>query len=182
MIKNLRLLVIALSLIFSISAFASPSITSLTPNTGAVGTSVTVAGSGFGSSQGTSTIKFNGTTATVTSWAQTSIAATVPAGATTGSVVVTVSGVASNGVTFTVTAAPSITSLTPNTGAIGSSVVIAGSNFGPSQGTGTVKFNGTTATSITSREATSITAVLPTAATTDQVVVTAAGGPTKRRG
>jgi regulation of enolase protein 1 (concanavalin A-like superfamily) len=46
---------------------------------------------------------FNGTATTPTSWNATSITAPVPAGATTGNVVVTVSGVPSNGVSFTVT-------------------------------------------------------------------------------
>src|SRR6266436_992056 len=108
--------------------------------------------------------------------AASSITATVPTGATTGNVIVTVSGKASNGVTFTVTAAPSITLLTPNTGAVGSSIVIAGSNFGPSQGNGNVKFNGVSATTITSWGASSITATVPSGATTGNVVVTAAGG------
>ena len=45
---------------------------------------------------------FHGTTAATTSWSATSITATVPAGATTGNVVVTVGGVGSNGVAFTV--------------------------------------------------------------------------------
>jgi RHS repeat-associated protein len=159
-----------------IARAAAPHITSLTPNTGAVGSSIVIAGSNFGSTKGSSTVKFNGTTATTTSWGASSITATVPTGATTGNVVVTVSGSASNGVTFTVTAAPSITSLTPNTGAVGSSIVIAGSNFGPSQGNGNVKFNGTSATTITSWGASSITATVPSGATTGNVVVTAAGG------
>jgi uncharacterized protein (TIGR03437 family) len=50
-------------------------------------------------------VTFNGISALVTSWSATSITATVPSGATTGSVVVTVSGVQSNGLTFTLTAA-----------------------------------------------------------------------------
>src|SRR5207253_2133436 len=98
-------------------------------------------------------------------------------GAAAGNVVVVVAGgVASAGVTFTVTGAPSITSLTPNTGAVGSSIVIAGSNFGPSVGNGNVTFNGTSATTITSWGASSITATVPSGATTGNVVVTAAGG------
>src|SRR5216683_7914026 len=80
-----------------------PSITSLNPTSGLVGTSVTIAGANFGATQGTSTVKFNGTTATPTNWSATSIVVQVPAGATSGTVVVTVGGVASNGVSFTVT-------------------------------------------------------------------------------
>ncbi len=155
---------------------SAPSITSLTPSTGAVGSSITIAGSNFGGTQGNGGVKFNGTAATITSWGASSIVAVVPAGATTGNVVVTAAGgVASAGKSFTVTSAPSITSLTPNTGAVGSSVTIAGSNFGGSQGNGNVKFNGTTAT-ITSWGASSIVAIVPTGATTGNVVVTAAGG------
>ena len=45
---------------------------------------------------------FNGTAATPTNWTVTSIIVPVPSGATTGNVVVTVGGVASNGVSFTV--------------------------------------------------------------------------------
>lgn len=87
-----------------VSNASAPSITSLTPNSGPIGTSVTIAGSNFGSSQSTSTVTFNGTAATPTSWSKSSIVVPVPTGATTGSVAVTVAGVASNGMTFTVTA------------------------------------------------------------------------------
>jgi galactose oxidase-like protein/IPT/TIG domain-containing protein/PKD domain-containing protein len=80
----------------------APSITSLNPTSGPVGTSVTITGTNFGS---TGTVTFGVTTATVTSWNATSIATSVPTGVPTGNVnvVVTVNGVASNGVTFTVT-------------------------------------------------------------------------------
>src|SRR5262249_14785713 len=82
-----------------------PTITNLSPNAGPVGTPVTITGTNFGSSQGTSTVIFNGTNAgTATSWSASSIAVNVPNGATTGNVVVRVNGVPSNGVTFTVTA------------------------------------------------------------------------------
>ncbi len=168
--------VILLCAVLSGASFAAPSITSLSPTTGAVGASVTITGTNFGSTQGTSTVKFNGTAATsITSWGATSIVATVPTGATTGNVVVTVSGVASNGSSFTVVAAPSITSLSPTSGAVGASVTITGTNFGATQGTSTVKFNGTAATSITSWGATSIVATVPTGATTGNVVVHASG-------
>jgi hypothetical protein len=74
----------------------------LNPASGLVGASVTIAGANFGATQGTSTVKFNGAAATPTNWSATSIVAPVPAGATTGNVVVTVGGVASNGMSFTV--------------------------------------------------------------------------------
>src|SRR5207245_630304 len=100
----------------------APAITSLSPASGAVGTAVTISGTNFGATQGTGTVTFNGTTATVTSWSATSIVAPVPAGATTGNIVVRAAGVNSNGVSFTVLPTPSITSLSPTSGAVGASV------------------------------------------------------------
>jgi len=149
-----------------------PSITNLSPTSGPVGTSVTVTGTNFGATQGTSTVTFNGTAGSPTSWSATSIAVPVPSGATTGPVVVTVAGQASNGVTFTVT--PKIDSLTPNSGPVGTSVTISGSTFGATQGTSTVTFNGTAATP-TSWSSTSIAVPVPAAATTGPVVVTVGG-------
>jgi len=80
----------------------APTIVSLTPAFGPAGTSVTVKGLNFGWSQGANTISFNGVPATVASWTDKNITVTVPAFATTGPVVVTVNGVASNSLTFAV--------------------------------------------------------------------------------
>ena len=105
--KDLRLAVLALLLSFSLTAFATPAITSLSPGSGAVGGSVTITGSGFGASQGSSTVSLNGTSATVTNWSDSSIIAIVPAGATSGLFSVTVNTQTANSSTFTVTALPS---------------------------------------------------------------------------
>jgi hypothetical protein len=152
-----------------------PNIASVNPASGPVGTPVTITGTNFGASQGTSTVTFNGTTATPTSWSATSIGVPVPTGATTGNVVVTVGGVPSNGVAFTITSsAPSITNLNPVSGPVGTSVSITGTNFGTSQGTSTVTFNGTTATP-TSWNAANIVVPVPAGATSGNVVVTVSG-------
>jgi YD repeat-containing protein len=133
---------------------------------------VTIAGSNFGSVQGTGTVKFNGTTATVTSWSASSIVATVLTGTTTGNVVVFASGVNSNGVSFTVVPAPSISSLSPTSGTTGTAVTISGSNFGATQST--VSFNGVPAT-VTNWSATSIQTTVPSTAGTGNVIVFASG-------
>ena len=158
----------------SFTVLPTPSITSLSPTSGALGTSVTITGTNFGATQGTSTVTFNGTTTTSSSWSATSIVAQVPAGSTTGSVVVIVNGVPSNGVSFTVLPTPSIASLSPPSGAVGISVTITGTNFGATQGTSTVSFNGTAATP-TSWTSSSITVSVPSGATTGSVVVTVGG-------
>lgn len=93
---------------------AQPAILGLSVSSGPVGTSVTITGANFGQIQGTSTVRFNGTTATVTSWSLGSIVTSVPAGATTGNVVVTVASQSSNGSAFTVTVpAPTVTITVP---------------------------------------------------------------------
>src|SRR2546429_4572218 len=104
----------------------TPSITNLSVMSGAVGTPVTITGTNFGSTQGSSTVTFNGTATTPTNWSATSITVPVPSGATTGNVVVNAGGAASNGVAFTVL--PGITSLSPTTGAVGvgSDVAVTG--------------------------------------------------------
>jgi IPT/TIG domain len=155
----------------------TPSITNILPNPAAVGTSVTITGMGFGATQGGSTVTFNGTTASPTSWSATSITTLVPVGATTGNVVVSVGEQTSNGYAFTVSggsSTPSITSIELNPAAVGTSVTITGTNFGATQGGSTVTFNETTA-SPTSWSATSITTLVPVGATTGNVIVTVGG-------
>ena len=150
-------------------AIPSHSISSLTPTGGPVGTQVTVAGTGFGSPQGTSTLTFNGQTATVSSWSNTQIIGTVPVTAPTGPAVVTLGGVNSNAVTFTVPP-PFVGSLQPNGGIAGTSVTINGSGFQASQRDSTITFNGTTA-AITSWSDTQIVVSVPTGATTGPLLV-----------
>jgi len=88
---------------YGVGGATSPIISTLSPASAPRGTTVTIVGSFFGSTQGTSTVTFNGVAATPSSWSDTSIAVPVPAGSITGNVVVTVNGVASNGMPFTVT-------------------------------------------------------------------------------
>ena len=64
-----------------------------TPSSGPVGTSVTIYGTGFSATPASNVVKFNGTTATVLTASTTVLTTTVPAGATTGTISVTVAGV-----------------------------------------------------------------------------------------
>src|SRR5205807_1187246 len=108
------------------------------PIQGPIGTSVTISGAYFGATQGTSTVTFNGTASTPTSWSASSIVVPVPSGLTPASVpvVVTVAGQTSNVVNFGVT--PKINSLSPILGPIGTSVTVSGSNFGATQGSSVI--------------------------------------------
>jgi hypothetical protein len=156
-----------------ISATASAvEITSLSPRKGPVGTEVTIQGTGFGASQGSSIVTFNGQISIPRSWSDSKIIAPVPQQATTGPVIVRVNGVSSNHVTFIVT--PLILDLVPPEGCVGSSVSVNGLTFGSSQGTSIVTFNGIPA-NVTGWSSTSIRAIVPTGATTGPVVVTVRG-------
>jgi hypothetical protein len=116
-----------------------PAITSIWPASGPTGTSVTITGTGFGASQGTSTVAFGGVpAATIPYWSATSITAIVPGGAVTGSVVVTVNGMTGTGDLFTVTNPPHVDSVSPDRGAPGRTITISGTGFGPQQGIGQV--------------------------------------------
>lgn len=151
----------------------TPAISSLSPSSGPQGGRITITGTNFGASQGTSTVKFNGTAATASAWSTTSIQAVVPSGATSGNVTVTVAGMVSNGVAFTVTPAPSITGLTPVSAPVGGTITISGANFGGTQGTSAVKLNGTV-WSVSSWSNTSVNAVVPAGATSGSVTITVA--------
>ena len=152
-----------------------PTISGFSPSSGAVGSSVTITGSNFSSP----TVKFNGTTATVTASTATSITATVPSGATTGPITVEVAGqtTATSASSFTVSSAsaPAISSVTPSTiySGLGQTVTITGSNFTGATG---VTFNALNAVSFNVVSDTQITATPPTAATTGTVTVTTANG------
>src|SRR5260370_31161438 len=76
-----------------------PSINSdgLSPNIGSVNTAVIIRGNNFGDGS-QSSVTFNGAPATTTTWSNNSITPKVPLAATSGNVVRTVAGIASNGV------------------------------------------------------------------------------------
>jgi putative Ig domain-containing protein/IPT/TIG domain-containing protein/VCBS repeat protein/fibronectin type III domain protein len=148
-----------------------PLITSRTPGSGPVGAAVTLTGDFFGVVQGTSRVEFNGLAAVATTWSDTRITALVPAGATSGNIVVTVGGLASNPASFTVVPTPALSYRTPASGPVGATVTLAGTSFGAMQGSSTVTFNGKAATA-TDWSDTSITALVPAAAASGNIIVT----------
>lgn len=78
----------------------TPTITSFTPSSGPVGTTVTITGTNLTGS----VVKFNNTTATVSVNTATSITCTVPSGATSGTITATTGdGTATSATSFTVT-------------------------------------------------------------------------------
>ena len=151
----------------------TPTISSVSPNSGttAGGTAVTITGTNFASG---ATVKFGSTAATnVVVVSSTSITATTPAG-TAGAATVTVtnssglSGNLANG--FTYVAPPTVSSVSPNSGSTGggTAVTITGTNFVTGA---TVTFGSAAATNVVVVNSTTITATTP-AGTAGAVTVT----------
>jgi hypothetical protein len=160
------------------TSIAAPTITSFTPGSGPVGSTVVITGTNFSATPSSNTVKFaNNRTATVTSSTTTSLTVTVPASAITGKITVTVNCQTATSATdfiVGVAALPTITSFNPTSGATGATVTITGTNFSATPGNNIVRFNGTIATATTSTT-TSITTSVPAGATTGKITVTVAG-------
>ncbi|MGZ3750300.1 MAG: IPT/TIG domain-containing protein, partial [Mucilaginibacter sp.] len=80
---------------------SAPSITSISPNSGAAGTAVTITGVNFDPSISGNTVQFNGVAATVTSATTTKLIVTAPATGSTGAVTVTTSAGNATGPVYT---------------------------------------------------------------------------------
>ncbi len=133
-----------------------------------VGKTVEILGQGF---TGTTKVSFNGVSAPFTNVSDTYMTATVPAGATTGTVTVTTftSTIKSNRA-FLVT--PQIKSFTPTSGIVGTSVTITGVSL--TQAT-KVTIGGKPA-SFTVNSDTQVTATVPAGAKTGKITITTPGG------
>jgi hypothetical protein len=145
----------------------TPTISSFTPTSGPVGTTIDIRGTNF---TGATWVSFNGTRADVTVDSDSEIHTTVPSGATTGYFyVVTPGGSATSPSRFVVTGVgPSSIGFTPTSGSVGTSVDIWGAGF---TGATSVTFNGASA-SFTVDSDWLVHATVPTGATNGPISVT----------
>ena len=88
--------------------FTVPSVTSFSPTSGLVGTTVTILGNDFSTTASENNVQFNGIPAVITVASATSLTVVVPAGGTTGSINVTINS-------FTATSSSVFTVLTAST-------------------------------------------------------------------
>ena len=169
-----------------------PTLTTVSPNSGAQGAPVTVTLNGTNFVTGATTVNpgnagITVSGVTVVSTTQITATFTISGTAATGTnnVTVTTAGGTSNGVPFTVTAAtsaPTLTTVTPNSGAQGTpvTVTLAGTNFVTGATTVNPGNTGITVSGVTVVSTTQITATFTisgTAATgTNNVMVTTASG------
>ena len=166
-------IVFSLAVLILSGCGSAPTISSFSPSSGTAGTSVTITGENFSTTAASNSVAFNGTSATVTSAKSTEIVATVPSGATTGRISVTVNNLtATSSSDFTVT--PSITSFSPTSGSVGTTVTITGTGFDTAMANDVAKFNGVTA-AVTGATSTEIVTTVPSGATTGQITITVDG-------
>lgn len=148
-----------------------PTLTSFSPASGPIGTTVTINGTNFSSTPANNLVKFNGTTAVVTVSSATSITTTVPTGATTGLIQVTIGcNTVTSATNFIVPVLPTITSFTPTNGPIGTTVTITGTNFTATPANNIVYFGATRAT-VTAATPTQLTVTAPLGATYQPISV-----------
>ena len=162
-----------------------PVVSSFTPTSGAVGTTVTITGVNFSDMPSENEVGFGGVMAAEpTSASTTSLTILVPSGARTGSISVAVGGqTGTSSENFTVTAPapapdpPVVSSFTPTSGAVGTTVTITGVNFSDMPLENEVRFGGVMAAAPTSASTTSLTVLVPSGARTGSISV-AVGGQT----
>jgi hypothetical protein len=145
-----------------------PTITGFTPAAAASGGIVTITGTNFDAIK---SVKFGGIDAvsfSVTS--STTINAIVSTGATGDVTVTTPAGVATLAGFVFVRSNPSITSFSPVTGAVGSEVIIAGTNFNETA-TDNIVFFGATKATVTSASANQLKVTVPSGATYAPITV-----------
>jgi hypothetical protein len=159
-----------------------PTVTAVTPSNANLGCEVTVTGSNFqtvANGGPASEVRFGGTAGTgLTIDSDTQLEVTVPPAALVGSNNVVVENVTGNSDPFTysttaATTCPGVPTFSPATGFVGSTVTISGAFVtAPTH----VRFNTSGLVTPTTTSATSVTAVVPSGATTGPIhVYTAAG-------
>ncbi|MFA6030889.1 MAG: IPT/TIG domain-containing protein [Elusimicrobiota bacterium] len=145
----------------------TPSVASLAPSSAPIGAPFTLTGTAFGPYNGANTVAlFNGTTASLSVWNDTTITGTVP-GIVPGAVEIVLVRRTSDGgsvtsapMDFTVVA-PSIESVVPSSGPIGITLNVIGTGFGPYDGAATVLLVGGTPAPLSLWNDTTITGTVP---------------------
>jgi hypothetical protein len=143
-----------------------PSITSVSPSSGRAGDSITFIGTGFDNYQGSGSVWLGSKLAgSIVSWSNTQVVATIASGSVTGSAQVQQGGTWANFGAFTVLT-PVITNVSPTTARAGDSITITGTNFGSTQGSGSVWLGNKLAGSIVSWSDTVVVATVANGAST----------------
>jgi hypothetical protein len=151
-----------------------PGAVQFNPQSGPVGTTVTITGVGFQDDSVVTDVEFNGTPAAFAVNSDNQLRATVPAGATTGTISVTDDeGTFTTLTDFTVSSGepPVVAAFAPTSGPAGGRVTITGTNFTVATA---ASFNGRPA-SFTVASESQIAATVPVGASSGPISVTTSG-------
>ena len=147
----------------------APKIAGFSPSSGGAGTTVVVNGSNLANA---ASVQFGGAEATIVADSASQITALLPAGATTGPIVVaTPGGTATSSGTFKVL--PRILTVTPGSGSAGDEIEISGGGF---SNVTSVKFNGVPDTGFVVDSSTRISGHIPAGAQTGHLTVSTLAG------
>jgi len=159
------------------------SIISFSPDSGPVGTTVTISGTGFSLITGEDLVMFHGVAASVVGASVTQLVAVVPAGATSGQIDVSVpDGSAKSSAPFTVAAdsgSPTITSFTPTMGGVGTAISLTGTGFDAAVLNNRVSLNASVM-NVTSAATTTLATSVPGQTMGGRIQVATARGSTVR--
>ena len=125
-----------------VESASSPQITSVSPRRVQYNQVVTIIGSNFGSSRGSSTVRIGSVaipSSALASWSNTRIRFRVPTNARSGNLVVRTSAGTSNAIRLEITS-PYLASVSPSRVNIGDRLTLTGANFRSSRGSGYVLF------------------------------------------
>lgn len=149
-----------------------PIITDVNPAAAGEGEEVIITGEKFSATPADNVLSFNGISAVITEATETSITTTIPVGATTGAITLSVAGESTTSPDFIVQ--PRISEIAPLFGPVGTEVIITGTSFSETLSDNQVSFNGIAAV-VTAATTTSITTTVPEGAETGIVSVTVNG-------
>ena len=128
--------------IMRVSANTSPRISSISPQTGRTNTVVTISGSNFGSSRGSSSVRIGSVvipSSAFTSWSSSRIRFRIPRNTPPGDLTVRTSKGTSNAIRLQITS-PYLTRISPTRIETGNRLTVTGGNFGTRRGSGYVLF------------------------------------------
>lgn len=155
--------------------FVVPRLDSLSTWWAAPGSTVTLAGEGFGTSQGANQVLIAGRPATVISWSDTSIVIRVPDDGTSGYVGVGTTSATSRGKYLLVETRAHVDSVSPRHVRPGDQITVTGSDFGPQLATSSLHLAGSYQCLIVEWSDTRIVAIVPPGAINGYVGVTKRG-------
>jgi sugar lactone lactonase YvrE len=145
-------------------------VTSISPTSGGIRTSVEIVGAGFGASTSDNAVTLNGKICPVTSATTTKLTITIPDDGETGNFEVAVGSKKGQSGTFTVIQL-AVTSISPTSGTAGTLVEITGTGFSATASENTVTLNGIVC-AITNATTTKLTISIPANAASGNLMVT----------